>query len=479
MKRGLLTNFSFSIAQDFLQLIQMLVLIRLLFPDDYGQFSLIMGAYGVVNIFAHQSFITHFLFIKSNAEIELNSHVSFSLIVQLLLLCLINLLAFYLSGNSNYTLLSLALHVLSVTTLIEWLSEVSFKISERQGIWLRRRVIQLFSFVIFGALGIWMAFRGYGVWSLLVPVIMQNCLFVFELFFKQRYRLHWSYDRQLWGVIFRFGLVRILASAAVRLKAALDPWAIAYFSTVADVGLFARGMGLTQLLTVKVATVLMYTALPVLSQLTLSKKESVKSLSELFVLFIVVSGPGAIFVSAYPNFFVNLFFGDEWNDVIILIKPLIICLFLASLAHISVVSLLALSYFKSSVLLDYLILGVHLIPVAVFFLSGMSFDMIDYIYLLSVGYLFILLCILCLLMMTRSVEAFVVVKLFFRLTFCFIPIVFFAIFFEAIIDHVIPFIFTVYLYLIAVRFLMYHELHEYFGLLKRFKILGTLLILKD
>src|SRR5262245_5395180 len=86
-------NAGFNVFRDLLQFVVMLVLVRLLAPEAYGQFILVTSIIGFVGIFSFNSFISHSLQVKTDDEANLQQHFTAGAPLQLGLFVVTNVLA--------------------------------------------------------------------------------------------------------------------------------------------------------------------------------------------------------------------------------------------------------------------------------------------------------------------------------------------------------------------------------------------------
>ena len=80
-------NAIFYGAQDLLQLLTMLILVRILLPEDYAIFALVLSTHGLIGAFAHQSFIAYSLQVAIKQEINYDVYMTFSGFSVFLFLC--------------------------------------------------------------------------------------------------------------------------------------------------------------------------------------------------------------------------------------------------------------------------------------------------------------------------------------------------------------------------------------------------------
>src|SRR5882724_1227816 len=81
-KSGVLWVTVLNLFRDFLQFGTMLVLVRLLAPKAYGEFSLITSVMGFFTVFSFRSFLEHTLQLRPNEPVDYQSHFTAASFIQ-------------------------------------------------------------------------------------------------------------------------------------------------------------------------------------------------------------------------------------------------------------------------------------------------------------------------------------------------------------------------------------------------------------
>lgn len=472
-------NAAFYAVQDFLQLLTMIVLVRILVPENYAIYALVIATHGLVGAFGHQSFIAHSLQVDVKSKIDYDVHMTFSGFIQLFCFCLCNIIAYFYKGSGDLQGISIFLHVLSLTFIIEWFSELIFKIYERNESWKRRRLLQLISSFATSILSIFLALNGFGVWALVIPFTLQNLIFLYDLFFYHRWKFYINLNWEKYKSAWIFGWYRIGSLILQRGRVWIEPWLLIQFILLADLGNFSRALGLGQLLIYRIFVTAMLTIFPYISKLRDSEKKVSERNNRLITYLFLVLIPITIGLFFYSPFVTALLYGDQWFKVADMLKPLAFICFFQGLIHVLSQLTLSEQNFRIPVWIDSALLFIHSLPI--FF--GDLFSINFYLKFILISYALCALIVLQILDTNLKIlNLKKILKTSLKILFCCLPIFIFMYFneisFSVTIKSFIEILVLIYLYLVFVRLLFDKELSELINLASKFIVFRTMFFIK-
>ena len=372
-----------------------------------------------------------------------------------------NVVAFFYEGSGQVENLSIFLHVLSFTFLVEWFSELIFKVYERNESWQRRRTLQLISSVILSVVSIFLAMFGLGIWSLIIPTLLQQVIFLYDLFVYHQWRLRWSFDWKEYKAAWIFGWHRIGSLLLQRLRVWIEPWLLIQFLVLADLGIYTRGLGLAQLIVYRLCVTVTMTIFPYLSKLRLNSKDSQNINNKLILYLMLLVVPLSIGLACYAPFVTAALYGDNWSQVSNILGPLSILCGLNGMIYVLSSIGLANQNFRIPVMIDFALLAVHLSP----FLISSFFRLEFYLDILLFGYS---ICMIILLLLfhfyLRLVDMIYLALSFLKIIMCCLPIIVYS--YYASIEFAVSMrtgfeiLILAYLYLLLVRFALADELGD-------------------
>jgi teichuronic acid exporter len=308
-------NFLFTAARDVIQLISMLIMVRILEPKDYGILSLVMGIFGTITIFAHQNFIAYTLQVKDESEVRYQNHFTMGGFIQVSMFILANIIALSMNYWSEYENISVYVHILSLTYLIEWPSELLNKIYERKMQWERRRILHMYGILFSSLLGVLMALLGFGPYSLIVPVLFEWLPIVYELFVKRGWRPTWEFDWAAYQPAIHFGMKRMASMSALKARLLFEPLIIVSTLGLGALGIYAKSVGLSQMFTYRIANIVMYTVYPRLTQYDEGGGQHIRANGIILKVIGMIIIPIGYCLAYFSLQIVQIMYGSQWTEV--------------------------------------------------------------------------------------------------------------------------------------------------------------------
>lgn len=340
-KSAVIWNAGFNIFRNLLQFGVMLVLVRLLAPATYGQFSLVNSIIGFIGIFSFTNFISHALQVKTDEEAHLQEHFTAGAFLQIGMCLVANLVAVALRWFPTYAPVAPLVHVMSLTFLLEWPCEVRRKMIERQFDWRTLRLLHGAGLLLTAMVAIGLAWLGAGTFALLVPGMMVTLPFIYDLFFRQHWRPTWVWSWKAYQPAWRFGLTRIGSGMTLNGRQLLESGLLSAMLGFATLGVFNRSIGLAQMFCYQVATQLIYAIYPVLTRVEGGADNALRvgGLVLRTVAWTVL--PVAVCFGVLAQPVVETVYGAKWMGVVPLLPWAMAYSALASLVYVGYMLLLA------------------------------------------------------------------------------------------------------------------------------------------
>jgi O-antigen/teichoic acid export membrane protein len=355
-RSAVIWNTGFNLFRDGLQFLIMIVMVRILNPESYGEFALVTSVIGFISVFSHNNFISHLLQVKTEEETCYQDHFTAGLVIQAGMFLVTNLVAIALNWSSTFAPVVPYVHVMSMVFLLEWPCELRRKMIEREFDWRRLRMLQGVGLIAGAILGPLMAWSGAGTYALLLPGLLVTLPFIYDLFITQGWRPNWDWSWQRYRPAFRFGIVRLASGLVSTGRQLLENGAITAIAGFAMLGIFGRAIGLSQMFCLKFASQLMYAIYPVLTRIGGRGDET--RVSALVLQTIAwFSIPVAVVFMELSEVVVNVIYGDRWDAVTPLLPAAMLWGASAALAHGCYMLLMSHDRVRLCFVSDCLILG--------------------------------------------------------------------------------------------------------------------------
>lgn len=355
-KLSVLWNTGFNLFRDTLQFGVMLVLVRLLDPEAYGQFGMATSVIGFISVFAFQNFIAHTIQVRNEDDVHYQDQFTVGAFIQIGLFILTNIVAVGLRFIDNYAAIAPLVHLLSLTFLLEWPCELRRKMLERALDWKRLRLLHGVGLLTSSMLAIGMGFLGAGVYALVAPGLLVTVPFIYELFANQKWRPNWQFDRVRFAPAFRFGLARLGSGLTAKVRPLLENGLIIQMLGYASAGFLGRAIGLSTMFCQRLALQLMYAIYPVLTKVEPGTDRYRRMSGIILRLVAWVALPAAVVFAALAEPVVVTVYGDQWLEVIPLLPWAMFVGVMVALFHTAYMLLLAHHGQKFCLYLDVAVL---------------------------------------------------------------------------------------------------------------------------
>lgn len=314
-RSAVIWNTGFNLFRDLLQFGTMLVLVRILEPESYGEFAMVTSIMGFLSIFSHNNFIAHILQVRDDVDARYQEHFTASAAIQSAIFVVTNLVALALHWLPSYAAIAPYVHLMSITFLLEWPCELRRKMIERELDWRRLRLLQAIGLVVGAVLALIMAWAGAGTYTLLVPGMLVTLPFIYDLFIVEKWRPSWDWSWGRYGAAWRFGLTRMGSGLVISGRQLLESGVLTTVVGFALFGIFGRAIGLAQMFCQKFASQLMYAIYPILTRIDDHHGDPGRVGSLVLRIVAWTAVPIAMVFAELAEPVVRVVYGKSWADV--------------------------------------------------------------------------------------------------------------------------------------------------------------------
>ena len=262
---GIKWSFVDSVANQGFQFIIGIILARLLSPDEFGLIGSI-SIFLVISQTLADSGLSQALIRKVNCTQEdYSTAFYFNALIGIVFYTVLYVCAGSISEFFNEPQLLPLIRALGIVLVINCIGLIQRTILIKNINFRLQAQISIISNVIAGALGIWMAYTGWGVWSLVWKTLSQNFIMTFLLWVRNEWRPLAAFSLSSFREMFRFGsslLATGLLEAAYRNIYYL---VIGKFFSIGEVGYYARAEEFSNIPTANLYTIVNRVTYPALA----------------------------------------------------------------------------------------------------------------------------------------------------------------------------------------------------------------------
>lgn len=306
-----------------IQFIFSILIARLLLPSDYGTVAMLNIFLAISQTFIDSGFGTALIRKIDRTEEDFSTVFYFNIAVALVFYGVLWLTAPYIADFYEIPLLKDITRVVALTLVFGSFSgiqsaKLSIAIDFRS-----RAIISITVTLVTGALGLWMAYSGYGVWALVMQSVVSSLLRTILLWAFVRWMPKLVFSWKSFKELFSFGS-KLLASAL--LDTAYNniyTLVIGKVFSSSALGVYSRADSLAQYPSSNITSVLQGVTFPVLSSIQNEPERLASAYKKFIRLSAFVVFPLMIGLSAVADPLIRLVLTDKWEGAIYLLQ--IIC----------------------------------------------------------------------------------------------------------------------------------------------------------
>ena len=300
------------IIRQGLQVIVVMVLARILAPEDFGVVAMLAIFIGVAGVFIDSGFSSALIQRQNTTHTDEITVFFFNIMVGAVVALLLCAAAPWIAVFFKQPVLQYLTYVVSFNLFIgAWGSihntllakELNFKVTAKVG---------LVTSVLSGALAIIMATQGFGVWSLAGQMLAASVITVVLLWTWHPWRPLWVFSSASLRSLFRFGGYLTGTGLVTVLHMNLYSVLIGKFYSVHDVGMYDRAQK-TQLMSGDlIMSVISRVAYPAFSATAQDKEKLARGFRKAQKLVMFVNIPLMLTIIVLADPIVRIFFGNQW-----------------------------------------------------------------------------------------------------------------------------------------------------------------------
>ena len=244
-----------------------LVLARLLTPSEYGIMAIITIFIAISTSIVDSGF-SNALIRKTDARrVDYNTVFFFNLVVSAVLYVVLYLAAPAISRFFREPLLVDVMRVISWILVINALAIIPRTLFVKDVDFKTQTKVSLAASIISGIVGIWMAFAGMGVWSLVGQQLSRQVLNTLLLWLYCKWRPVWEFSRQSFRELFGFGSKLLLSGLLDTVFKEIYAFVIGRCYTSAQLGQYTRAAQFNTIFSSNLTSVVQRVSYPVLSSI--------------------------------------------------------------------------------------------------------------------------------------------------------------------------------------------------------------------
>ena len=331
-------------STQLIQFVVTIVLARLLLPAEYGTVALITVFIALCDVIIDGGLNTALIQKKNADNLDFSTIFFFSLGIAVLLYVTMFLGAPLIANFYHQQDLVLIIRVLSLSLFFYSFNSIQRAYVSKNMLFQRLFYSSLGAIILSGAIGIFMAYQGYGVWALVAQNISSQMFATIIMWFTVRWRPEFRFSRERFKILFDFGWKIFGANFITTLFVNMRKLLIGKFYMPASLAYYEKGEHFPSLLANNIFTSMQTILLPVLSE-SQDNRSNVKAMmrrSTKLSCFFIYPLMMFLIVSAKP--FILLLLTEKWIGAIPFVQILCISYFFRPITISNFEAIKALGY---------------------------------------------------------------------------------------------------------------------------------------
>lgn len=323
-KRGFVWNTVERLTTNGIQFILTIVLARLLSPDDYGIIAMPAIFLAIAQVLIDSGFANALIRKPDLDEKDLSTAFYFNVIVGIVAYLLLFLTSPLIASFFNTPILSILLKVTALVVFLNSLGIVQQAVLTKKMDFKSQAIISVISTFISGALGVWMAYRKYGVWALVFQQVSAALLRAILLWIYGNWKPRRIWSKESFTYLWNFGSKVIIIGILDTIFNNVYAFVIGKKYKAGDLGNYTRAQQFADLPVNNINGIVQKVTFPLLSEI---QKDN-NRLSAIYLKLIemtsllIVPLMFGLAAMAYP-LIVSLL-GEEWKGCVLLFQILCI-----------------------------------------------------------------------------------------------------------------------------------------------------------
>lgn len=302
------------------QFLVMIVMARLLTPEDYGLIGMLAIFMAVSQTLIDSGFSQALIRKKERTEIDNSTVFYFNLVVGLLLYFILFVVAPYVAKFYETPELTAIMRVICLGIILNSLAVVQRAILTSNIDFKTQAKASATAAIISGIIGVGMAYANYGVWALVGQQLTSLGVNTLMLWLYSQWRPSWCYSWKSFRDFFSFGS-KLLASGLLETTYNnIYPIIVGKLFSAASLGHYTRALHFAQFPSANITGILQRVTFPVLCSI----QDDDERLSNVYRRFLKLSAyivfPLMIGLSAVAYPFVIFAIGEKWEFCALLLQ---------------------------------------------------------------------------------------------------------------------------------------------------------------
>ncbi|MBW8015848.1 MAG: lipopolysaccharide biosynthesis protein [Planctomycetes bacterium] len=313
---GVLWSFIERFGQQGVQFIISIILARLLVPKEFGLIGMLVIFTAIAQTFLDSGFGSALIQKKNATHIDECSIFYFNILIGFAAAGLMCLISPWIGAFYNEPKLVPLTRFLSLNLIINSFGLIQTTLLTKNVDFKSQLKVGMTATVISGGIGIFLALRGFGVWSLAIQIVSASLLRAILLWWIGNWRPAAKFSYRSLRSMFSFGSKLLFSGLLDQIFMNIYLVVIGKIFTVGDLGYYVRAKSWQQLTTQNITSVVTRVAFPVFSSIQNDNLHLKRGMKKALSFLALANFPLMIGILVTARPVVLLLLTDKWAESI-------------------------------------------------------------------------------------------------------------------------------------------------------------------
>lgn len=315
--KGLFWSFTGLFANQGIQFLMLMILARMLAPEDFGLIGMIIVFITISNSIVDSGFSQALIREKNPTQAVYSTVFFYNISLSFLMYAILYLMAPYISQFFHQEILTKIIRISSLGIIINSFGIIHKVILIRKIDFKLQTKISLTASILGGIFAIGCAFNGFGVWSLVVQSLVNQITQLICLWFFHSWRPIFELGYQEFKKLFSFGSKLLASSLIDVIYSNIFSILIGRLYPVAQLGYYTNAVKIGDVVTNTTTGALQKVTFPVFSKLKDNEEELKNSFRKTIKMTVYCMFPIMIGLLAVADSLIPLLLGMKWQGAVL------------------------------------------------------------------------------------------------------------------------------------------------------------------
>lgn len=298
------------------QFILGIVLARILSPEEYGILAILMVFIVISQVFIDSGFTNALIHNQDRSENDKSTVFLSNLAIATACYVVLWFSAPWLAHFYEVELLSTYLRVLSISLIINATYSVPTTLLTIDLNFKALTKINLVAVILSGSVAIYMAYAGYGVWSLVWQVLIRSVLTALITWIFSLWNPSWHFSKTSFKRLFSYGSKLLLSSLLANVFSNLNAVLIGKYLSTNALGYFSRGVQFSTVVYGLFSATLNSVLLPGLAPFQENQKLLINHSKKILKISAMLAFPILLGLAVIADPLIRVVLTEKWIDAV-------------------------------------------------------------------------------------------------------------------------------------------------------------------